>query len=539
MSEDMEKEAERCLQCGYSNKSQSHISNLSEATVALTRTNEPPPPNAFGTLRESYLTSETRLDDVNSQILRMEASLKALRLEQIRLKGLVKTYKQILHPIRRLPAEILREIYQLVEHDDHRFTTIDGNVKRCFLRDTLVSSRLPWILGQVCHQWREVAMSCTALWSNIGFELPDPTLSQERLAVMVAQLMLQIQRSGTQPLTIHIKSPRNLSTCHPLLIAACAHSARWENVYIHVGQDSVEALQRLATMIKGNIPILQRLRLSLNTEDDVLENVVCDAFSIAPKLYSLSIMDSQGFSKFLKVGWKQITHGYVHALDPVELSDTLSRLKNVRYLSLMYQKREGLTCSPITLPQLHTLFMITRPPRNHSAGINSVLDRIVAPNLYELRVSIKGPKVGSFPQLLTRSAASLRSLSLKASDLLGEALSQLLECVPALESLSLWDVTNEVLSALAEIGYTGKPRLVPELLVLGLFGEKKFFDSSVTALVCDRRAVDSQLASTAIYLRTVKLESTLGVSEETILGLSVDVKVEIVPRRDVWSLPNV
>ncbi|KAK7047448.1 hypothetical protein VNI00_006679 [Paramarasmius palmivorus] len=528
-------ESARCPQCNYSTKFQPPIPDPSEATIRLAQTNEPPPSNMLRVFSTTYLDSCACLEDVSNQILQMETSLKALREEQTRLRGIAKTYKQILHPIRRLPPEILREIFQLVERADHRFVTLDGSVKRSFLRNTLSSSRFPWILGQVSHLWREVALSCMDLWSNIGFELPDTTFSQEALARMVAQLMLQIQRSGTQPLSIHMKSHHKLSACNPLLVTICAHSTRWENLYLRLAQDGPGALQLLGTMIKGNIPNLQRLRLVSNTEAGIPDNTVCDAFSIAPQLHRVIIFDSPGFSRYLRIGWNQMTHAYVNVPEVEELSSTLKRLHNVRYLSLMYQKRDIFDGPPVTLPHLRTLFIIIRPSKDHTVGVNTLLERLFTPNLHDLRLSIKGTKAGSFPQFLTRSVATLRNFSLKAEELTSRTVIQLLECVPGLESLLLWGACDEVLNGLAEMVYTGKPRVVPELQVLGLFGEKKFADPSLVALVGDRIAGGSQVNR----LRKVELESTLGVSEETVVWLRDAVQVDVVGYRDAWTMPNV
>ncbi|KDQ27363.1 hypothetical protein PLEOSDRAFT_1026266, partial [Pleurotus ostreatus PC15] len=64
----------------------------------------------------------------------------------------------ILAPIRRIPPEILAEIF---------VATIDDTT----LCDPLDYDEMPWLLGRVCHSWRMVTESTPKLWSRIRVEL--------------------------------------------------------------------------------------------------------------------------------------------------------------------------------------------------------------------------------------------------------------------------------------------------------------------------------------------------------------------------------
>ena len=88
--------------------------------------------------------------------------------------------RRILHPIRRVPTEILERIFELTTLDER--STLQGNLisrttvhgSKDALHDTI--PRIPTILASTCRRWRMIAFNMALLWSFIRV----PTLEKYR-----------------------------------------------------------------------------------------------------------------------------------------------------------------------------------------------------------------------------------------------------------------------------------------------------------------------------------------------------------------------
>ncbi|KAJ6448699.1 hypothetical protein C8R45DRAFT_791010, partial [Mycena sanguinolenta] len=80
----------------------------------------------------------------------LQPYLHELEEERITLSDYHSQKTRILSPLRRMPAEILREIFSwTLPPVDNFFSSAD----------------CPWILTHVCATWRAVALSQPSLWS--------------------------------------------------------------------------------------------------------------------------------------------------------------------------------------------------------------------------------------------------------------------------------------------------------------------------------------------------------------------------------------
>ncbi|KAF9268366.1 hypothetical protein L218DRAFT_821577, partial [Marasmius fiardii PR-910] len=98
----------------------------------------------------------------------LEETIHILVAERGHLEKVIRTYRGIVNPIRRLPEVVLREIF--------RACTDDGTKAMETFRDYMSSgdsldpTKAPWTLGQVCSLWREVVTSFSSLWSYITID---------------------------------------------------------------------------------------------------------------------------------------------------------------------------------------------------------------------------------------------------------------------------------------------------------------------------------------------------------------------------------
>ncbi len=100
------------------------------------------------------------------------------------------------HPIRKLPVEIIRNIFEYVSDPPSQASTMDS---------------MPWNLSYVCSWWRTVTLTTSSLWANILIDFSkdlhlsslDPIIRERKTQIILIRLF----RSQQSPLKITIMSP--------------------------------------------------------------------------------------------------------------------------------------------------------------------------------------------------------------------------------------------------------------------------------------------------------------------------------------------
>ncbi|KAJ7078228.1 hypothetical protein C8R43DRAFT_354184 [Mycena crocata] len=103
--------------------------------------------------------SRGRIAAVNLQIADLKKAISQLKFERIILQNHLDTYA---YPVLSLPNEIVSEIF---------LQTLDSP-------SALSGPTSPIFLGHICRQWREIALTMPALWTDIHLSLN--TLSDAR-----------------------------------------------------------------------------------------------------------------------------------------------------------------------------------------------------------------------------------------------------------------------------------------------------------------------------------------------------------------------
>ncbi|KDR68210.1 hypothetical protein GALMADRAFT_43942, partial [Galerina marginata CBS 339.88] len=94
-----------------------------------------------------------RIRLIDDELIDLETKLKALQDERKGLSHQVEICQAIITLPRRLPDDILSEIF---------YQSLPTNVNAA-----MVNSVPPLIFTQICKRWREVALSTPKLWSTI------------------------------------------------------------------------------------------------------------------------------------------------------------------------------------------------------------------------------------------------------------------------------------------------------------------------------------------------------------------------------------
>ncbi|KAJ7673232.1 hypothetical protein DFH06DRAFT_1174943 [Mycena polygramma] len=280
---------ESCWKCGAPPRTTLTAIDVPQAlpgasSLSLARlmtTNEAPLDSEIRIIQSVVADGKQQADALDAQIADFHAMVTQLVRKRDETMDGVRQYRAVLSPVRRVPLELLCEIFALTLSAD----------------DT--AERPHWYLGQICRSWRFSALACTSLWTSI-------TISNSTHSIL-PMLQTQLLRSGNAPLTVHWSidtfesAPMNPHS-HDAVIANCS---RWGALRLHVeGSPSTVDLEwlrpvagRLTALRKFDVDSLPRLKIP-------------EIFGGASSLREVSVDGSrfEFYSPTIVAPWTQITH---------------------------------------------------------------------------------------------------------------------------------------------------------------------------------------------------------------------------------------
>lgn len=356
-----------CSNCGFVQSESgdlpdSHPSSLPALPHHLLTTNDTPSDAEAAEIRDALDVMHTRVSKLDASIATIEDILSKLRTMRKHTLDHIHRSNITVSVVRRLPADVLGEIFSYTVSDAPRRRTIDGS---------------PWILGRVCSRWRAISISLPKLWSNINSSVPLPILTAH------------LERSSACGLTIRAIYS-DTETFAPIINC----SSRWETVDLQMGVNMLPILER----VHGNVPMLRQLKYGDSTGVGS-----CRAFEIAPKLTCVSTTGKPS----LRLPWAQITRlrqrvpniGDVQQLRAARNLVELSLTNTVSMTLLLANLRRGSQDTCISeLPCLRVLFIED----------GKFLDFLSLPALEDIHILLHA---GSLPFLIDRSSCRLRKFT--------------------------------------------------------------------------------------------------------------------------------
>ncbi|KAJ6573479.1 hypothetical protein DFH09DRAFT_1457540 [Mycena vulgaris] len=168
-----------------------------------------------------------RLKHLDNTIADMRTTLAKLEDERVALSAYVDAHRALISPARRLPPDLIREIFVACLPTQHN----------CVMSATEV----PVVLGRICSAWRIVSHSTPRLWSSLHIVEPrfpndsPPGLAEEKLKQRLETTRTWLARSGQCALSIslycHPDSPGfSPSAQHLFMQAILPFASRWEHI---------------------------------------------------------------------------------------------------------------------------------------------------------------------------------------------------------------------------------------------------------------------------------------------------------------------
>lgn len=467
--------------------------------IALYGGNEPPTETELLEVQDSISETESDIERLDNHISRVRESLRALEFEREPLAEKLAYQKRITHPLRRMPDDILTEIFLACIDEDVGHTWVVEN------EDSFDLRQAPWVLVQVCKRWREVTLSYPRLWSTIRLSLHDSDgLNSGHFRVSL--LVLLLQRSAMHPLSVSINSPPashssgNKPFLHPLLQVLLPTSSRWKSARFTI-PGCLSALDYLHGSLQ-NLRYLDIVKRGFRTDPASTLN----AFEFAPSLRCLAVHAYRLTISTWALPWNQLTSieydGSV-AETLTLLHMTSANLQEARLtIRIVYLDDHGEHVDPqrpdteelVVVQQLKHL-SISQASSDHS--FVEVLDSITLPSLSSLSVELFSvtytgavDNSNTSPSsrliaLLQRSQCSLDTIELHF-DMQPAEIMQLFQCSPTLRLfdsryMSSNEGLDQLLDALTRDRGSPSSCLVPELQTI-----KWSIDSEIDQMLCQR-----------------------------------------------------
>ncbi|KAF7340700.1 ABC protein [Mycena sanguinolenta] len=351
----------------------------------LLNTNEPPEDSELTFIHSVVSKTCIRLKHLDDEISKIQERLKQLEDERAALSSFRTRNKAILSPLRRMPPEVLSEIFSwtlLSVHDLVGITSFD-------------MAESPWFLTQISSRWRAVSLSTPSLWSRVVID--------HRSANAPALALAETQVHRAQKLHIHFYgSPEADSEPQiQMFELLLKHSSRWEDLSIGITPEMLPLL----TALRDGIPSLKRVWIQWHDVDSSAVQSL-DCFQTAPSLVDFGVYHEHHFIS-IAVPIQQLTR--YHLNGPWQTHLTILKLaENLveAHISVRFDYEFGADKTEIiTLPRL----------RRVCVSHVEALDYLKAPTLEGLAIWASDI-VHHVESFLGRSECPLRSLCLRGSD---------------------------------------------------------------------------------------------------------------------------
>ncbi|KAH9843202.1 uncharacterized protein C8Q71DRAFT_699388 [Rhodofomes roseus] len=151
--------------------------------------------------------------------------------------ALLQRYRNALRPIHRLAPDILLLIFQGIAEEE------DGPLHPSY-------GSAPWVyLAHVCHRWREIALTCAALWTRLSTKYPDAALAC-------------LERSADASLSLIVSASATTEAASQVINAALPHAARIRHIYLpSIFMEEADLREPLETILRSPAPALEALHV--------------------------------------------------------------------------------------------------------------------------------------------------------------------------------------------------------------------------------------------------------------------------------------
>ncbi|KAF5371433.1 hypothetical protein D9757_010005 [Collybiopsis confluens] len=199
-------------------------------------------------------------EDCEAEMNRLEARVLLLATQKERLREYANLVQALISPIRKLPDELLRHIFDLC-CGMNRFVVGDDPSKNVFSFESAPSMAI----SSVCSRWRKNALAMPMIWSRISLvwclnaDIADPWEEECSFPFFLA-----LTRSLLQPLSVELDITgqpflRN-DRVHPIMFKLIETRSRWQKFTLHTLSSTFKDL--FSNTTSCDFPLLDHLCLA-------------------------------------------------------------------------------------------------------------------------------------------------------------------------------------------------------------------------------------------------------------------------------------
>lgn len=472
----------------------------------ILHTNRTPSIAEIDAIKTYLLKPEAKLQRLENEISRMRAILASLESEHAQLKKFVDSHRAILSPIKRIPPELLQEIFV-----------------RCLPTRNCVmdATEAPLLLTCICSEWRNIAISTSELWSSLHIVVPDRNwgaATNMLLPVVIQSAKDWFARSGTHPLSVSLfidqdQQPQADEFCSIIeLLDSFLH--RLQSIDLNVREEF------LLQLGPRSVPLLQYIAIRIDHDSPRSELSLFSIFKETSSLRRITMKGPTSLNDTLSLPFDQLqTLNLECEYEVNQMLDVLTRCRNLQKLSLITRSGadQAMDTDPrkqlITFSHLHTLHLDAQ-----DLMIQTLLRSFVTSELRDIRLQIARETnhqavYSALSALITRSSCALNVTKLRLSHIQAST-DRLIEClslVPNLIDIELrafnivvWSdgraLGNPLLRYLTPTSDSHSTHLLPNLQRITLFNYADLSDETLYDFVRSRRQSASRGIAELSYI---------------------------------------
>ncbi|KAK2460224.1 hypothetical protein APHAL10511_007760 [Amanita phalloides] len=335
----------------------------------------------------------------------------------------------VMSPIYRLPPELLGQIF------------LECAPPADLERSNILLS--PFVLAQVCRQWRAIAHAMPMLWSTFDFMQCGWGWSTEDESLAEIRFQRLLDLSGQLPLSFRFSAyliglVEHNASDHPILSKLFHLSDRWRNVWLCL---PYRAYSEEKFKYALSLPVLESL---------ILENPHIaiggllpegtrppETFNLSSRLTRLSLQKYLLPTRAFAFSWSQIRQLHLKE-NLIDGNDYVTILKAATHLESFSAENNHFAQPLSTSIVSASINSLTIATTTSSSGVEPFLAPLVLPNLTHLNLRLWKPSqrdINAAVDFLERSGSSVTHFTCRSLD--DGQLVRLLEKLPQLVHVGL------------------------------------------------------------------------------------------------------
>lgn len=281
----------------------------------MLRQNTAPDPDTRRTIEEILRKDDAAIPFLDGEISKLHTAIVQLEHQRRIIQERVDGNNALFAPIRRVPVEVLQQIFSLC------FPLISTTDTKC----------LPFQVSQVSTHWRFIVSTMPDLWTKIDLGLIPVSMcsnSEQRCRIFDRFVSLAHDRSGSKPIAMSIRAPPVWAKAgFDSVISLFEFHHRWIELSI-----DLDLLLSVWSRKMVSLPGLKRLALS-----DVRQFQVHSAHTLRLGVNVTHLKLYKFLRPIARLGGmplSQITHFEAHLVSINDVVELLSRMSNLTHARL-------------------------------------------------------------------------------------------------------------------------------------------------------------------------------------------------------------